>query len=52
MILKAKKGMWFTQAKEDVKFRVFLKFVPVSEEHKADWVEWSDKQRKEYYSNK
>ena len=52
MVLKAKKGMWFTQAKKDVKFRMFFKIVPTLKGKESDWVEWSDKQKKEYFNSK
>lgn len=52
MILKAKKGMWFTQAKKDVKFRIFLKVVITPEDKKNNWVEWTDEQRKAHLSSK
>lgn len=52
MILKANKGMWYTQADKDVKFRLFLKIVPVFKGKEDMWVEVTDEDRAEYLKSK
>lgn len=44
--------MWLTQAADDVKVRIFVKFIPVLKGHEDKWVEWTDEQKAEYYASK